>query len=38
MGEGKTYPVVMLHCLGDDGVDEQGELLLRGCHFALCLC
>lgn len=30
--KGWTYPVVMLHCFRDDGIDEQGEFLLRGCH------
>lgn len=32
---GCTYPVVVLDCLRDNGIDEQGELLLRGCHFGL---
>lgn len=35
-GRGKTYPVIMLYCLWDNGIDEQGELLLRGCHAGLC--
>lgn len=27
--------MVVLDCLRDNGIDEQGELLLRGCHFGL---
>jgi hypothetical protein len=30
---GGTYAVVVLNCLWDERVDEQGELLLCGCHF-----
>lgn len=31
-----TYPVVVLHGLGDEGVDEQGKLLLCWGHAGWC--
>lgn len=32
----ETYPAVMLHRLGDEWVDEQGELLLCWGHVYWC--
>jgi hypothetical protein len=36
-GKLETYAVVMLDGLGDEGVDEQGQLLLCWCHLGLAL-